>query len=77
MENAIELDCPHCDTRVSVTVSETADDREVIACPNCGREAARAGLLHARLAQQADGIGAGDLADDHFPLGGPPFGSTT
>lgn len=77
MDNKITLNCPHCDARNDILVGEAADDHDMIKCQRCGYNLASIGQLHAKLAQQAAGIGNSDLADDHVPLGGPPFGSTT
>lgn len=77
MHNRITLACPHCSAPNEVIVSEGADNLEAVQCQVCGQILATIGQLHAKIAQQAAGIGNSDLADDHVPLGGPPFGSTT
>lgn len=77
MDNKVTVDCPHCGARNDVVVSEMADDHDTVQCHACGHRLASVGQLHAKVAQEAAGIGGGDLADDHVPLGGPPFGSTT
>ncbi len=77
MDSPLTCICPHCQTVNEVSVAEDADDHTPVACTACGHRIATVGQLHAEIARQAAGIGGGDLADDHVPLGGPPFGSTT
>ena len=77
LNNKITVNCPHCEERNEIHLGELVDDHHIVQCIQCGKAIATVGQLHAKLAQQAAGIGDGDLADDHVPLGGPPFGSTT
>ncbi|MBJ3786740.1 hypothetical protein [Devosia sediminis] len=77
MNNQITLACPHCGADNQVVVEDDADELTKIACSACGHTVSTIGQVHAKIAQQAAGIGASELADDHVPLGGPPFGETT
>lgn len=77
MENAVALQCPHCNLRNHIKVNKSAVDTDVVKCTSCGKTITSVGKVHAHFAQQAAGIGASERADDHVPLGGLPFGSTT
>jgi DNA-directed RNA polymerase subunit RPC12/RpoP len=76
MENPVSFTCSSCGGVTSIAVAEDGDEREVIQCANCGAPVSTVGKAHAVIAQQAAGIGADELSDDHVPLGGPPFGET-
>ena len=77
MDNAVALTCLACSRESRFAVPEQADEAEVIRCPHCGEPVSTVGKVHALVAQQAAGIGASELDDDHVPRGGPPFGETT
>jgi DNA-directed RNA polymerase subunit RPC12/RpoP len=77
MDNPIDLRCSHCGVLNKVLVPETAPETGKIRCANCGMSIATFGQAHAKLAQEALGLGADELSDDHVPVGGPPFGETT
>lgn len=77
MDSRVIIECPHCSTTNEVVVHELGNEDEVVKCSNCGHALSTVSKLHAKIAQEAAGIGPGELADDHVPLGGPPFGSTT
>ncbi|QYO77763.1 hypothetical protein [Devosia salina] len=77
MKNQIKTKCPHCGIENRIDVAERADELLTISCSTCGKTISTIGQARAIIAQQAAGIGAGELADDHVPLGGPPFGETT
>lgn len=77
MQNKIALNCHRCGALNDLTVSDCADEFDDCPCHSCGVSLATMGQLRAKIAQQAAGIGSSELADDHVPLGGPPFGSTT
>jgi len=70
MHNTIEVRCPACGMAAKVTVEERAGEHDPVPCPACGARLALAGELQARIAQQALGLGATELRDDHVPVGG-------
>ena len=69
-ENVVERRCTLCDTVVRVTVSENSRDGLTVPCPSCGAPLATVAELHAQIAQEALGLGATDLRDDHVPVDG-------
>jgi RNase P subunit RPR2 len=77
MNNEIALTCPHCGVRSHFAVPDDADDVTRIVCSNCHNNIASVGQARAKIAQQAAGIGAGDLADDHVPIGDTRFAPRT
>ncbi len=77
MKNAMTMRCDKCGAENRINLDESTPDHEKIACSACGHALATVGQLHAKIAQEALGLGADDLSDDHVPLGGPPFGETT
>ncbi len=70
MNNRIEVQCAACGRLVSISVEETADEHEVLRCPSCDHAIGTVGQAHALVAQQALGLGATDLRDDHVPVDG-------
>jgi len=70
MRNIVEQDCPHCGRGNRMSVEETADETATAACVHCGAAIATVGQLHALFAQQALGLGATELRDDHVPVDG-------
>ena len=70
MRNVVEQDCPQCGRRNRLSVEEAADETATVACVQCGAAIATVGQLHALLAQQALGLGATELRDDHVPVAG-------
>ena len=77
MQNIVALECKNCGAENRIAVGDSDPEDEAVACWRCGAPLSTKGKLHARLAQEAAGIGADELRDDHVPLGGPPFGETT
>lgn len=70
MENSITIRCENCGGASSVCVPEDGVETDRISCPACGRRVATVGQLHAQVAQEALGLGATDLRDDHVPVDG-------
>lgn len=70
MDNRIDCQCSACGAANRFTVAESGDEREVLRCGTCGNGIATVAQLHARIAQQALGLGATELRDDHVPVGG-------
>lgn len=70
MENEIERRCGSCGNIVKLAVREDAEEQRAVSCPSCGQPIATVGELHAQVAQEALGLGATDLRDDHVPVGG-------
>jgi hypothetical protein len=68
--NELTCRCESCGTANSFCVAEDAGEHEVVHCSACGHAMATVGQLHARIAQQALGLGATDLRDDHVPVDG-------
>ena len=70
MNNQIACKCSACGTDNTFLIEEGANETLVMHCANCDAGIATVGQLHARIAQQALGLGATDLRDDHVPVGG-------
>lgn len=70
MDNRVTLECSHCGAENGYCVPESADEAETVACARCGSPVASIGQIHALVAQQALGLGATDLRDDHVPVDG-------
>ena len=70
MENAVSIECRHCGARSQACVPEAADEHEIVFCAACGKPTATVGQLHAIVAQEALGLGATELRDDHIPVDG-------
>lgn len=70
MDNLVKVECPQCERTNGVRVSEEAAEQEVVRCGFCGQPMATIGQLHAQVAQEAIGLGATDLRDDHVPVDG-------
>jgi hypothetical protein len=77
MENTIDLRCSHCGALNRPLVPEEAPETGNISCVICGQTLATIGQVHAKVAQEALGLGVDELSDDHVPVGGPPFAETT
>ena len=77
MKNPVGLKCGSCGRSQEFQVAEDLDDTVILSCQSCGKPITTVGKVHAQVAQEAIGLGADDLSDDHVPLGGPPFGETT
>jgi hypothetical protein len=77
VQNSFSLTCSACGEVNSISVSEAGDETELVRCARCRNAITSVGKLHAAAAQEAIGLGADDLSDDHVPPGGPPFGETT
>lgn len=70
MENEARLTCERCGNSAVLSIAEDTPEHDVVACPSCGAGLATVGQLHAQVAQQALGLGATDLRDDHVPVDG-------
>lgn len=70
MENCLELKCEKCGASTTVAVAESADETGVVRCTACDSPLATIGELHARIVQEALGLGPTELRDDHVPVDG-------
>jgi ribosomal protein S27AE len=70
VENQDRLTCGHCGAVIDMIVGESEREDEIVHCPACSAVVATVGQLHARFAQQALGLGATELRDDHVPVDG-------
>jgi ribosomal protein S27AE len=70
MDNDAQLTCERCGETTVLAIAEDRRETDVVTCSSCGAGLATVGQLHARFAQQALGLGATDLRDDHVPVDG-------
>lgn len=70
MENTAMVRCPDCGELNAYRVAEEAPEERTVICASCGAATATVGQLHALMAQQALGLGATELRDDHVPVDG-------
>lgn len=70
MDNRVESTCRACGAANAFLIAEAADEAEMLHCAACGAGVASVGQLHAEIAQQALGLGATELRDDHVPVDG-------
>jgi hypothetical protein len=70
MENLVSLSCHHCGTVNQVCVAEDAAETQMLTCRACGQGLASVRQAHAQVAQEALGLGATDLRDEHVPVDG-------
>lgn len=70
MNNRVTLHCPHCGGVNQYDIPEAAEEAQGVFCGCCSAAVATIGQIHALVAQQAIGLGATELRDDHVPIDG-------
>jgi Zn ribbon nucleic-acid-binding protein len=72
LQNELRCACDRCGADNRFAIAEDAPEHDIVHCAACGHAMASVGQLHARIAQQALGLGATELRDDHVPVEGEP-----